>query len=76
MRGSLLCLSLLAAGAAATGPPGLWFWGGASPESLAAIKAFSTDLKSKAPTAQSRAVRASDPRHREIAQKKCDGGLF
>jgi hypothetical protein len=50
MRGSLLCLSLLAAWAAATEPPGLWFWGGASPESLAAIKAFSTDLKSKAPT--------------------------
>ena len=47
--GSLLGLSLLSAVAAGE-PPGLWFWGSASPESLGAIKSFQGSLKAKAPT--------------------------
>ena len=51
MRAGLLGLGLLAAAvAAAAEPPGLWFWGSASAESLGAIKSFQAALKSKAPT--------------------------
>ena len=39
-------------GAAAVTPvvPGLWFWGGGTPASLSAIKAFTASLGPKAPT--------------------------